>query len=64
MSSSRSMQADIAAGIVVARNIGRITGQQIADDLIDRIIPFFFQCVIDIFKNHGGNGLFFAAVFA
>ena len=38
---------DEIAGIVVRRDIGRILGQDIPDDLIDRIITLLYQCIIN-----------------
>jgi hypothetical protein len=42
---------DHAAGIVVIRDISGIFRQQIADDLIDRIITFFVQSIEDTPEN-------------
>ena len=35
--------ADEASGAFVVRDIGRVFGKQVTDDLIDGIVPFFTQ---------------------
>ena len=42
---------DKASRALIARNIGRIAGHDIADDLVDRVIPFFGQCFVDFTKD-------------
>ena len=35
--------ADLTAGAIVVRNVGRVLSQQITDDLVDGIVTFFGQ---------------------
>ena len=48
-SREQGVRGVVAAGVVVARNIRRVAGQQISYDLVYGVISFFFQCVIHIF---------------
>ena len=48
--------ADKAASVVVVCDIGRILGQQVTDDLIDRVVALLTQSAVDC----GQNGLHFS----
>ena len=43
--------ADQRAGVVVVGDIGGILREDVADDLIDGVIPLFLQCLIDCGQN-------------
>ena len=43
--------ADEAPGVVVVRDIRRVFGKQVTDDLIDGVIPLLLQCLIDCGQN-------------
>src|SRR3990172_2049900 len=42
---------DDGPGLLVARHVGRIAGEKVADDLIHRVVSFFPQRMIDVLKN-------------
>ena len=43
--------ADLTAGAIVVRNVGRVLSQQITDDLVDGIVTFFGQCGMNAAKD-------------
>ena len=49
---------DQASGIVVGGDVGGVLREDISHDLIDRIISFFVQCLID-FSQYLTDLLFF-----